>query len=52
VPATVLNFPTQPTGGAIVVDTLKQAALVAAIIMAVMYLNNMTGQKLSTALAA
>lgn len=34
------------------VSTLKQALVVAAVIAAVMYANNMTGKKLETLLAA
>lgn len=48
-PATVLPFsPRKETP----VELVKHALIVAAVIAAVMLVNNMTGQKLSTALAA
>jgi len=52
-PARILSFPETdaPTKGSIV-RLVQNALIVAAIIGAVMLVNNMTGQKISTALAA
>jgi len=53
-PARLLSFPDTlhaPTKGS-VVRLVQNALIVAAIIGAVMLVNNMTGQKISTALAA
>jgi hypothetical protein len=49
VPATVIPFPSRKENP---VELVKHALIVAAVIAAVMLVNNMTGQKLSTALAA
>jgi hypothetical protein len=47
-PARVVSFPTE----SLIMVTLKHALVVAAVIAAVMLVNNMTGNKLGTALAA
>jgi hypothetical protein len=47
--ATILQFPSK---GEQTMELVKHALIVAAVIAVVMLVNNMTGQKLSTALAA
>jgi len=49
-PATVLPFPERRS--TVNLTLIKQALMVAAVIAGVVWLDNMTGRKLSTALAA